>query len=281
MASISAFPSNPTTPAYSNGADWFTAYLSIHTMSEPSSRYGYFLWIAIVFVFLVFALLHWTGSRGGSIGAIWSKWSIRRRTWRKKHSLAMAKMKNQPHRQPFSLPSNAQLLCLITLLVAAVTLSVVGPDYITPADRVWQFQRRSSAIPGIIDRAITYNPTAFQPQYTIWKAWWTAGGRTGLIAFALLPLCTLLALKAPPFAIFAIPFMIQLYFDKLACLHRWSGRLIWLLSAAHVALWTVQLVRDQRESTGKMALFYAWQEPKFIYGWAVGSSIFYSKPFHN
>lgn len=262
-SSTTSLRSNPTTPAYTNDVDWLTAYLAIHSMSPPSRRYGYLLWIAVVFIFLLFALLHWTGSRGGFIGATWSKWSLRRRTWRKKHSLAIARRKNEPHRQPSSLPSNAQLLCLIVLLLATVALSVAGPDYITPSVKVWEFNRLAA-------RAVNFDQAVSgQPQYTIQKAWWTAGGRTGLIAFALIPLCVLFALKAPPFAIFAIPFMIQLYFDKLAWLHRWSGRLLWFISAAHVGLWSVQLVQDHRPTTGHMAFFYAWQESRFINGWIV------------
>lgn len=262
-ASMSSLTANPTTPAYPDDLDWMTAYLAIHSMSDPSRRYGYLLWIAVVLVFLVFGILHWTGSSGGFIGAIWSKWSIRRRTWRKKHSLAIARRSNEPHRQPLSLPSNAQLLSLIVLLLATVTLSIAGPDYITPSDKVWEFYKFRR-------RSISFDSTvSLQPQYTINKAWWTAGGRTGLIAFALLPLCVLFALKAPPFAVFAIPFMVQLYFDKLAWLHRWSGRFIWLVSAAHVATWMVQLVTDIRPGTGKIALTYAWNETRFICGWVV------------
>lgn len=247
--------------------DWSVAYFSIHTMSQTSWRYTFIFWFAIAFAFLVFALLHWTGSRGGAIKASWTKWSIRRRTWRKKHKLAVAQKKNQPHRQPESLPSNAQLLCLSALLLATIFLSFVGPDYITPGDRMWQFHRREAI--GVVTRAVTYDPSAFQPQYTISKAWWTSGGRTGLMAFALFPLCILFALKAPPFALFAVPFVIQLYFDKLAYLHRWSGRLIWLVSAVHVVLWNLQLVTETRESTGKTAFVYALLEIRFIYGWIV------------
>ena len=268
MATTSAMSHNPTTPAYSDDADWITAYFAIHTMSDSSRRYTYLLWVTVAFIFLVFSLLHWTGSRGGFVGASWSKWSLRRRTWRKKHSLAVSRRKNQPHRQPSSLPSNAQLLCLCVLSLATIALSVAGPDYIAPGVKLWQFYRRRPDASDL--RIAAYDPTSFdQPQYTISKAWWTAGGRTGQIAFALLPLCILFALKAPPFAIFAIPFLVQLYFDKLAWLHRWSGRLIWLMSAVHVVLWTVQLVQDHRQTTGQMALVYAWQEPKFIYGWIV------------
>ena len=242
-ASTSSFTPNPTTPAYSDDLDWITAYLAIHSMSDSSRCYGYILWVVAFLIFLAFGIVNWTGSSGRFIGAIWSKWSIRRRTWRKKHSLTIARRNNKPHQQPLSLPSNAQLLCLTVLLLATIALSTAGPDYITP-------------------------------QYTINKAWWTAGGRTGLIAFALLPLCVLFALKAPPFAIFAIPFMVQLHFDKLASLHRWSGRFIWLVCAAHVATWMVQLVTDIRPSTGKIALTYAWKETQFIYGWLVSTPVF-------
>lgn len=255
----SATPPNPTTPAFSDDKEWITAYLAIHVLSDSSRRYSFLLWITVVFIFLGFAILHWTGSRGGFIGALWSKWTLRRRTWRKKHSLAVAKRKNRPHQQPEALPSNAQLLCLTILFLATIALATAGPDYIAPGVKIWQFYRPSSNS----TTSASFGP----PQYTIWKAWWTAGGRFGQIAFALLPLCVLFALKAPPFAIFAIPFMVQLHFDKLAWLHRWSGRLIWFMSATHVVLWTIQLAKDRRQGTGRMAIVYAWLEMKFIWGW--------------
>lgn len=264
-STTTAFPSNPSTPNIANDLQWVDAYLTIHYMSASSRRYAYLLWIVVVFIFLIFALLHWTGSRGGFIGASWSKWSLRRRTWRKKHSLAVARRNNQPHKQPSSLPSNAQLLCLVLLFLATVALSVAGPDYIAPGLKLWQFERRATL------GSDETSPDA--PQYTIWKAWWTAAGRTGLISFSLLPLCVLFALKAPPFAVFAIPFMIQLYFDKLAWLHRWSGRLIWLTSTAHVVLWTVQMVTEHRPSTGQIVLKYAFLEMRFIWGWIVRLSL--------
>jgi hypothetical protein len=234
-----------------------------------------------MFIFFLFTLLHWTGARGGFIGASWSKWALRRRTLRKKHKLAMAQRKNLPHQQPTALPSNAQLLSLFILLLATIALSVAGPDYIAPGVKLWQFHRRRLGTSQIVPRTAAYDPSSFvQPQYTIGKAFWTAGGRTGQIAFALLPLCVLFALKAPPFAIFAIPFMVQLYSDKLAWLHRWSGRLIWLMSTVHVVLWSVQLVRDRRDTTGQIALVYAWQQPKFICGWIVRNQFFFVTPLN-
>lgn len=241
----------------SNTLEWITAYLTIHSLSVPSRRYSFILWIAVVFIFIVFAALHWTGSRGGVYGAVWSKWSLRRRSWRKKHA--------KTH-QPISLPSNAQLLSLSVLTLASLALTFVGPDYLAPKTKVWQVHARAVPPSQLYDTS-TFVP--YMPQYTIQKSLWSSSARAGQIAFALLPLCVLFALKAPPFAIFAIPFMIQFYFDKLAWLHRWAGRLIWLLVFTHVLLWSIQLAKDVNPSTGRVAYVYAWSYTPFIYGWIV------------
>ncbi|KII88473.1 hypothetical protein PLICRDRAFT_41633 [Plicaturopsis crispa FD-325 SS-3] len=268
--SATALPANPTTPVYSDDVEWITAYLTIHMMSDPSRRYTYLLWVVVALVFLAFGLLHWTGSRGGYFGAYWTKWALRRRSWGKKRNMGMKKG-GEGHSQPIYFPSNAQLLALGVLLIFPLALSCVGPDYIAPNLKLWEFYGPNATTTTTTTTARRAYDTSvwtqYQPQYTIAKAWWTAGSRTGLIAFALFPMCILFALKAPPFAVFAIPFMIQLHFDKLAWLHRWSGRLIWLLSAAHVALWSVQLARETRPATGQIVYTYAWKYEKFIYGW--------------
>ena len=161
-----------------------------------------------------------------------------------------------------SLPSNAQILCLSALFIAVAALCVLGPDYIDPTVGTWQFD---SSAPSVSKRAIdTATLSPFFPQYTISKAFWTSSARFGDVAFALLPLCILFALKAPPFAIFALPFMIQLHFDKLVRLHRWTGRIIWLLVAIHAGLWAVQLANDKRSGTDRIAWNYVWIYPKFI-----------------
>ncbi|KAL0946860.1 hypothetical protein HGRIS_013027 [Hohenbuehelia grisea] len=251
---------NPPTPPYTDDVQWITAYLVIHMMSPTSYWYAYILWFAIGFVFLAFAILHWTGSRGGYLGAYWSKWAIRRRTWRGKRALDRAR-KYGTRAQPMSLPSNGQLLCIVALPVITIILGCVGPDYIAPQQSFFSpraLQRRAWDVTSFF---------MYQPQYTIPRAWWTAGGRAGILAFALTPLCVLFALKAPPFALFALPFTTQMHFDKLAWLHRWTGLLIWVVTAIHVALWSVQLATEKRMGTPDVAYKFAWQYEKFLYGW--------------
>lgn len=257
---------NPTTPSYSSDVEWITAYLTIHVLSDASRIYSYILWLALLVIVLTYTVFHYAGLRSGVVGSYWSKWSLRRRTWRKKHSLAVAKARGEPHRQPLSLPPNAQLLTLTLLVIAVFLLSFIGPDYFAPGTTLWSIGATPSvsALRRSVDNS-AYTP--YQPQYTIRKAWWTSGNRTGLIAFALFPLCVLFALKSPPFAI--LVYTVHLHFDKLAWLHRWTGRLIWLLTGFHIAFWSVQLVQDRRVGTGKIAYTYAWEYEKFIYGWIV------------
>jgi len=90
------------------------------------------------------------------------------------------------------------------------------------------------------------------------------------MAFALFPLCVLFALKAPPVALLALPFTVQLFNDKLAFLHRWSGRLVWFVTALHITLWGVQLGNDKRgKDNPSSAWSFAFDYDKFVYGWLV------------
>ncbi|KAF8334273.1 uncharacterized protein EI90DRAFT_3051676 [Cantharellus anzutake] len=154
-------------------------------------------------------------------------------------------------------------------------LTVAGPDYIAPrAHGTGSTSKRfyndsmmctNASAPSTSrrDDLIISQP----PDYTIQKAWWTAGGRSGMMAFSLIPVCVCIALKAPPFAILAIPFTIQLHSDRLMWIHRWIGRFIYLLTVAHVVTWTIQLCKDRRHgSFGTIALGYTYLYDKFIYG---------------
>lgn len=268
-ASLASNLTLPAIPDYSDDLEWVTAYLAQHMLSESSWIYAWILWIAVGAVFTTFVFMHWAGFRGGYVGALWSKWALRRRTWRKKHSLAVAAKTGQPHRQPKSLPSNAQILAVCALFAGALVLSFVGPDYLAPGAQLWNYHDYPIASPQKRDYDVS-DYTFLQPQFTIPKAWWTAGGRTGLIASALFPLTVLFALKAPPFALFSCAYFTQLCFDKLAFLHRWCGILVWFLTTLHTVFWSVQLASDRRPSTGEVGYTYAWQYEKFIFAWTVG-----------
>lgn len=261
----------PVIPDYTDELQWLTAYLTQHSLSRASWVYAWILWIALAFIFLSVSCMRWAGLRGGYLGALWSKWSLRRRTWRKKRSLAAAQRRGQPHRQPMSLPSNAQILVLVCLFVAAFALTFVGPDYLAPGSRIWNLHKYTEV--SVATRSIndTSGYTFLQPRFTIWKAWWTSGARAGLTAFALFPLTVLLALKTPPFAILSSRHFVHLCFDKLAFLHRWCGFLVWLLTTLHAIVWSVQLAMDRRPSTGKIVYEYAWQYEKFIFAWIVST----------
>jgi hypothetical protein len=58
------------------------------------------------------------------------------------------------------------------------------------------------------------------PTATIQKSLWTSSNRLGVIAFALTPLVTVLAIKSWPFGILATPFVVGIHFDKTVFFHR-------------------------------------------------------------
>ncbi|TFK89134.1 hypothetical protein K466DRAFT_487441 [Polyporus arcularius HHB13444] len=260
-------PAYPSAPSFKNDLEFVYAYLAVHVLSDPSRVYSYILWIAIGGVLLLLSLLHHLRIRGGYLGALWSKWALRRRTWRKKHSLAVARARGDPHRQPYSLPSNAQIFTLCIVVIAALLCSFLGPDYFAPKASLWTLHDYpwATTSPPLAKRYELSDYYQYMPQYTIPKAWWTSGNRTGLIAFALFPLCILFALKSPPFAIFSMSCLVQLYCDKLLWLHKWTARLIYLLTVLHVAFWSVQLLIESRN--GKVAYTYAWSYEKFLFAW--------------
>jgi hypothetical protein len=252
MSSPAPHPAYPTTPLFTNVTEWVGAYMIIHVGSHPTRRWGIILWIIIGIIFVVFSICHFFRLRAGYLGAYWSKWALRRRTWR--HRVWGGK--------PISFMSNAQLLTLSVLTVATISLAFIGPDYIAPQNNWLHFRRFAT----YIDPSLA---TPFQPDYDIQKAWWTSGNRTGILAFALFPLVVLFALKARPFAIFAIPNLVQLHFDKLCWLHRWCGRLIWFITFLHVLFWVIQLGTERYPITGEIALKYAFLYDHFIYAWIV------------
>jgi hypothetical protein len=211
---------------------------------------------------VLYAILHHLNLQTGFMGAFWNRVMIRRMVFRKKRDQKVSASGRK--KRPLILPSNAQVLSIALVGVLSAVLCVIGADYIAADTSTWDLGTSFSKR-GLAKRAATTYAT---PLYNIDKEWWTSGARFGLIAFALFPLVVVLALKQPPAAILSIRQFTHLYADKLQLLHRWVGRLIWLLTALHVALWSVRLFKDQRSTTDARSVWIViWIYDKFQ--WAV------------
>lgn len=154
---------------------------------------------------------------------------------------------NKPGARNSALLSNSVLVAIFIITIVTFVLSVIGSDYIAPSSSVFGFRKRDT------------NPT-----YTINKAFWTSGSRIGDMAFALMPLVVLVALKSPPVAFLSFRVFTHLWSDKLAWLHRASAWLVWVLTTVHIVLWTIQLFKDQIK--GKAAWIAMWTNYRFIFG---------------
>nr|ODO04175.1 ferric-chelate reductase [Cryptococcus depauperatus CBS 7855] len=232
----SALPVDPTISTGLSGAPYTTAYLEAHRMSWPSYRYVYIMWFIFAAIALLYAISHHIRLSGGSLGAIYTKWGIRRK--------AFGRPSNG--RRGMVLPSNNIMVSIAILVAIPVALTLVGPDYVKPKLSVFNYTKR-----------------AFVP-YTINKAFWTSGNRFGDMAFALIPLVVLFALKAPPFAVFCLRPFTHLFHDKLVLFHRVAAWLVWAITTVHVILWTIQLFKDQHD--GKAVWFTMWHNYRFVFG---------------
>ncbi|ORX39399.1 hypothetical protein BD324DRAFT_619556 [Kockovaella imperatae] len=237
-------PTNGYAPGTEGDSQYAWAYLNAHMMSTPSYRYAYILWMAFALIALIYIVAHHARLGRGSVPASLSRWSMRR------HIVGSKK----PGRRNRALPSNGVLSVGILLVVPVVALSIIGPDYIAPWASTFNFTAR----------ALKIRSSATAPSVTIQKSLWTLGSRMGFIAFALMPLVVLLALKSPPVAFLSLRPTAQLFADKLATLHRITAWLIWAITTAHVVLWTVQLFQDQYQ--GIPTWVYLWGNYRFICG---------------
>ncbi|WVN87551.1 uncharacterized protein L203_102734 [Cryptococcus depauperatus CBS 7841] len=222
---------DPTISTGLSGAPYTTAYLEAHRM-----RYVYIMWFIFAAIALLYAISHHIRLSGGSLGAIYTKWGIRRK--------AFGRPSNG--RRGMVLPSNNIMVSIAILVAIPVALTLVGPDYVKPNLSVFNYTKR-----------------AFVP-YTINKAFWTSGNRFGDMAFALIPLVVLFALKAPPFAVFCLRPFTHLFHDKLVLFHRVAAWLVWAITTVHVILWTIQLFKDQHD--GKAVWFTMWRNYRFVFG---------------
>lgn len=242
--------------------------------SYPSYRYAYFLWFVLLGMLILYSIFHHLNFQVGPLGALWAKYTVRRRIIRTNQNpnskLAGAgagggvpekKAKTRKQRT-FIWPSYAQVLSIGLMSVTVALFCVIGADYLAAGSGVWDlgtsFSKRE------VTSYLTKRADVVQVNYNIGKAWWTAGGRTGLIAIALFPLVILLVLKAPPFAIFSLRIFTHLFNDKLVLMHKWAGRLIWFITTIHVVLWTIQLFISERgNGSTRSVWFYMWGFSRF------------------
>ena len=197
--------------------------------------------MALAAIAIIYAISHHMRLSGGSLGAIYARWGMRR------HVIGSKK----PGARNRALPSNNLLVTVALIIIIACVLCVIGSDYIKPSS-------------SILDFASSFRKRDTNPTYTISKSFWTSGSRFGDMAFALIPLVVLVALKSPPIAILSLRALTQLYSDKLVVIHRMSAWLVWVLTTVHVVLWTIQLFEDS--NNGKRTWIYMWGNYRFIFG---------------
>jgi len=196
--------------------------------------------MALALMAVIYGAAHHLRLSGGSFGAWLGKYGMRRHTIGSK----------RPGARNRALPSDNVMLTIAIITALTLVLCLVGADYVVPTSSILDFSKS-------FKRAISSSPN-----YTIQKSLWTLGSRFGYMAFALVPVVVLLALKSRPFAL--VTLVTNLHSDKLAMLHRAVAWLVWAITTAHVALWTVQLFQDSRG--GQATWFYLWTNYRYIFG---------------
>lgn len=182
----------------------------------------------------MYTLGHHLRFPGTSLGAIYSKWSMKRTTFGGKVGVKAR-----------SLPSNGNIVSLILIILVALLLCVVGPDYISP--ELAALRKRDG-----------------NPEFTINKTWWSSGSRFGDIAFAMIPLVVIFALRSAPFNFLSSQWTMGFLSDKFLMLHKCIGWFIWGLTTLHVAFWTINLAIDR--NNGKAQWYFMFNNHRFIGG---------------
>lgn len=252
-------------------------YIVAHTLSRPTWRYAYCLYVLTFGVLVVWSILSQLG-KSSSISACFRKLAIRRLTfsgWSRPQRTAPTGEKAPARRIKWASPTVAQLVVVLGFVGVACALTFSGDDYVDPDECVFggtcsQFSstpQSNTAASGALPNgwAAFTDPLLSASNVAIRQTVWTAAARMGLMSYALLPLCVTLALKQWPFNIWATPFLTNYGFDKTAILHRWSGRIIWLASSGHVAAWFVQLARD-KDPYGRAVFYDVWSYYRFVAG---------------
>lgn len=190
-------------------------------LSHPKYRYAHLWWIIIGGLTIIYAICHHLHFSGGAFGSWFNKWGMRR------HTLRLGKLYNHV------LPSNNMLVIMFIVAFTTLCLALLGPDHLAQDIPVWDFVKRDS--PEALRTLVTW---------TVEKDWWTVGNRFGMMVFCMLPFLIILALKAPPFAIFSLPFFTHVHWDKIGTFHRAGGWFVYFMVTVHVYTWTVQLWKN-------------------------------------
>ncbi|TFK29970.1 hypothetical protein FA15DRAFT_651534 [Coprinopsis marcescibilis] len=229
--------------------DYAGRYLEDHFLNSASLLYSYLVWAAFLSIFLSVAFsrrvnLPGRGVSDWKLGQAFARWAISR------YPLRTSKSDTTLRR-----PSNGSLISVAILSVILACFAFAGPDYLPSALELRLSINKDPHLPSTRGRVIG-------------KSLWTSAARTGSIAFASLPLCVLLGLKGSPFAVFSWRIGVQMFFDKLAFLHRWTARIIWTLTSIHVVLWCIKLGRDREDSSlEEISLLVLFQKERFLFGW--------------
>ncbi|KAL8278190.1 hypothetical protein RQP46_009363 [Phenoliferia psychrophenolica] len=183
-------------------------YLDAHSLSPPSWRYAYILVMVLMGIGALWSLAFQLSPhlRGG-IDASFRKFTIRRAVIGGKKSVGPGGQEKRSRMR--ASPTIAQMLAIASLIVLAVCLSVIGPDYISPTTCTFggtffhSIEKRGVNNPN--GWAPFNDPLLSAPNKDVGATWWTAADRLGLIAFALFPIAVTFAVKQWPFNIWATP----------------------------------------------------------------------------
>jgi hypothetical protein len=268
---------------------YLKGYFGAHALSAPSHRYEYIALMAIGGIVIIIAAFHHSGLADQTLlGAVWNKWAVKNRVVKfgsKKASpngssgtdkRGLKEVKHPHRRKLFTFPSFGKLLLMLAFVIIPVVVTIIGADYIRPSADIFDmsesFPNSSISIntPGLhrrLEWGIGKYPavTIQAPSITLpYRTWWTSGSRTGAMTNALTPFVVVIALKQIPFALLSTRLLGGLAFDRLAFMHKWGGRVVWVFATLHVSLWSVQLAQDQAFGESMWAIVFMWT--KFRWG---------------
>lgn len=172
------------------------AVITTHSPA-PSYRYAFYLWFFFALCYILHSLFRLAGT--SYLGVAWHKWAIRRLSLKfpKRQAKNVRKKAMQYSVPGFNSPPppvnvrlsnplvNAQALALLLFLTVVFLACFLGPDYIKPSVNTFDlthYKRSLSQLPNSISTIYSRDYTIVPvnpPQYTISKAWWTVGARTG------------------------------------------------------------------------------------------------------